>query len=90
MILYAVGYLNYHDEPVLYRLKGDISHRSYHDDSVLYRLKGDISHLSIIIIMEMCKAPTLRLKAMNKHCITHVMYSEKEITLTMMILYCIG
>ena len=25
----------------------------------------------IIIIMEMCKAPTLRLKAMKKHSITH-------------------
>ena len=28
----------------------------------------------IIIIMEICKAPTLRLKALNKH--THVMYTE--------------
>ena len=45
MILYAVGYLNYHDDPVLSRLKDDISHLSYRDDSLLYRLKGDISHL---------------------------------------------
>ena len=28
----------------------------------------------IIIIMEICKAPTLRLKALNKH--THIMYIE--------------
>ena len=30
----------------------------------------------IIIIIEICKAPTLRLKALNKH--THVMYIEME------------
>ena len=30
----------------------------------------------IIIIMEICKAPTLRLKALNKH--THIMYIEME------------
>ena len=29
-----------------------------------------------IIIMEICKAPTLRLKALNKH--THIMYIEME------------
>ena len=28
------------------------------------------------IIMEICKAPTLRLKALNKH--THIMYIEME------------
>ena len=28
--------------------------------------------ITIIIIMEICKAPTLRLKALNKH--THIMY----------------
>ena len=32
----------------------------------------------IIIIMEICKAPTLRLKAPNKHSITHIMYIEME------------
>ena len=31
---------------------------------------------SQIIIMEICKAPTLRLKALNKH--THIMYIEME------------
>ena len=30
----------------------------------------------LIIIMEICKAPTLRLKALNKH--THIMYIEME------------
>ena len=30
----------------------------------------------IIIIMEICKAPILRLKALNKH--THIMYVEME------------
>ena len=30
----------------------------------------------IMIIMEICKAPTLRLKALNKH--THIMYIEME------------
>ena len=32
----------------------------------------------IIIIMGICKAPTLRLKALNKHSITHIMYIEME------------
>ena len=27
--------------------------------------------------MEICKAPTLRLKALNKHSITHLMYNER-------------
>ena len=31
-----------------------------------------------IIIMEICKAPTLRLKALNKHNKTHIMYIEIE------------
>ena len=30
----------------------------------------------IIIIMEICEAPPLRLKALNKH--THIMYIEME------------
>ena len=34
---------------------------------------------AIIIIMEICKAPTLRLKALNKHSITHTMYIEMEL-----------
>ena len=29
-----------------------------------------------IIIMEICKAPTLRLKALNKYSIAHIMYRE--------------
>ena len=32
----------------------------------------------IIIIMEICKTPTLRLKELNKHNITHIMYMEME------------
>ena len=31
---------------------------------------------AMIIIMEICKASTLRLKALNKH--THIMYIEME------------
>ena len=34
--------------------------------------------LNVIIIMEICKAPTLRLKALNKYSITHIMYIEME------------
>ena len=34
----------------------------------------------IIIIIEICKAPTLRLKALNKH--THIMYIEMENVIT--------
>ena len=33
---------------------------------------------SLIIIVEICKAPTLRLEALNKHNITHIMYFEME------------
>ena len=40
--------------------------------------KKKLRLLSIIIIMEICKAPTLRLKAPNKYSITHVMYIEME------------
>ena len=32
----------------------------------------------IIIIIEICKAPTLRLKALNKHSITHIIYIKME------------
>ena len=32
----------------------------------------------MMMIMEICKAPTLRLKALNKHSVTHVMYIEME------------
>jgi len=32
----------------------------------------------VIIIMEICKAPTLQLKALNKYSITHIMYIEVE------------
>ena len=32
----------------------------------------------MIIIMEICNAPTLLLKALNKHNITHIMYIEVE------------
>ena len=28
--------------------------------------------------MEICKVPTLQLKALNKHSITHIMYIEME------------
>ena len=31
-----------------------------------------------IIIMEICKVPTLRLKALNKHSITRIMYIKME------------
>ena len=34
------------------------------------------AEMIIIIIMEICKAPTLRLEALNKH--THIMYIEME------------
>ena len=32
----------------------------------------------LIIIMEICKAPTLRLKALDKHSIAHIMYVKME------------
>ena len=43
---------------------------------VTYTLSQYTWRLIIIIIMEICKAPTLRLKALNKH--THIMYIEME------------
>ena len=33
---------------------------------------------TMIIITEICKVPTLRLKVLNKHSITHIMYIELE------------
>ena len=39
--------------------------------------RGLIVLLSFLI-MEICKAPSLRLKAQNKHSITHIMYIEME------------
>ena len=42
---------------------------------------GNVTHTLkglIIIIMEICKAPTMRLKALNKHNVTHIMYIEME------------
>ena len=41
----------------------------------------------IIIIMDICKAPTLRLKALNKHSITHIMYSEMENVIIIQIIF---
>ena len=39
-------------------------------------------HLSridkLIIIMKICKVPTLQLKVLNKHSITHIKYIEME------------
>ena len=35
----------------------------------------------ILIIMGICKAPTLRVKALNKHSITHIMCIEMEMLL---------
>ena len=36
------------------------------------------SDRTIIIIMEICKVPTLQFKALKKHNITHIMYIEME------------
>ena len=41
----------------------------------------------IIIIMEICKAPTLRLKALNKH--THIVYIEMENVVNLLLFNCI-
>jgi len=38
----------------------------------------DASGSGLIIIVDICKAPTLRLKALNKHSIAHIMYIEME------------
>ena len=40
--------------------------------------KARYNDVIIIIIMEICKARTLRLKALNKPSITHIMYIEME------------
>ena len=37
-----------------------------------------LCELLALIIMEICKAPTLRFKALNKHSITHIVYIEME------------
>ena len=44
-------------------------------DSRALRADSDPNTVSvIIIIMEICKAPTLQLNTLNKHSITHIMY----------------
>ena len=37
-----------------------------------------VHNLTCLIIMDFCKAPALRFKALNKHSITHMMYIEME------------
>ena len=37
-----------------------------------------VTTTTILIKIDICKAPTLRLKALNKHSITHIMYIEME------------
>ena len=44
----------------------------------LWRSEAKENDRLIIIIMEICKAPTLRLKALNKYGITYIMYIEME------------
>ena len=43
-----------------------------------YGMAGMLLIIIIITIMEICKAPTLWLKAWNKHYMTHIMYIEME------------
>ena len=46
------------------------------------QIKTTVTHhiiIMIIIIMEICKATTLRFKVLNKHSITRIMYIEMEI-----------
>ena len=49
---------------------------SFSAELFLSRLSGRPTMIVIIIIMGICKAPTLRLKALNKH--THIMYIDME------------
>ena len=48
-----------------------------YQNNLLYKY---IAHTIIItvILIEICKAPTLHLKALNNHSITHIMYIEME------------
>ena len=65
-------------------ISGVVSSVSYPENITLWFLfqsdaatdSGSKWSLMIIIIMEICKASTLRLKALNKH--THIMYIEME------------
>ena len=45
---------------------------------VLQNMIASTLAFRIIIIMEICKVPTLWLKALNKHSITHIRYIEME------------
>ena len=49
---------------------------SLYHSCIVVGLKSLLTCIIIIIIMEICKAPTLRLKSQNKH--THIMYIEME------------
>ena len=41
-------------------------------------MEQQMGHCAQIMTMEICKAPTLRLKALSKHSITHITYIEME------------
>ena len=55
---------------------------------VVYRLMSTMNAFIVVVVvsavviiivpMDICRAPTLRLKALNKHSITHIMYIEME------------
>ena len=65
-----------------FRLKGNLVHLLnilYGDKPFLTAIAiDDIFQFAVIIIMEIWKAPTLRLKAPNRHSITHKMFIEME------------
>ena len=50
----------------------------HHPGAQEYSGSHHVLEIIIIIIMEICKAPILRLKALNKHNITHITYIEME------------
>ena len=47
-------------------------------DKETERQRPSNRHIIIMIMIEFCKAPTLRLKALNKHSVKHIMYIEME------------
>ena len=56
---------------LVYKITNVISCTALQISNVISRTALQISNVIIIIIMEICKEPTLRRKAMNKH--THIM-----------------
>ena len=72
LLFFFLFCLTHRLKPLCYKYEVGIAVCLYHPHQQHFIPVG------IMIIMEICKAPPLRLKALNKHSITHIMYIKME------------